>query len=247
MTDEGDEENPKPVTVRHLIMVDPEKIHETLESVKTHYPFFGALLTGGPESRVTQFVRHNWGYIHQVTGTKCLLVTTVPPEAPGEEIKAFLVNLLGDASKADEVWQRYQLKPAQVQDDGLALADQLRIDPNKLPCLALMTNLDAKQVLIQRLPDWDEQALSQFFQELFSKVNHHVSESDPQRRLDALKRDLGWDFMAGLHTKYVAGRIGGMLAKVEWSEVITSTLTNKDLMVGAFKVLLGIFGVSTGG
>ena len=108
-----------------------------------------------------------------------------------------------------------------------------------------MTDLESKQQLIQRIPAWDEESLTAFFTAVFGKLVSH-GESVPQQRLDGLKGDLGRAFMLKLHYEHIAQRTGGTLEHIEWSEVIQATLTNKELMAGAFKLLLGVFGVAAG-
>lgn len=230
--------------VRHIVSVG-EDLDEFLNKIKSEYPFYGVLLPGATSSsRVNTYIQSHWGALHRMSGKACLLVTSLAPEHPTDEDRDFLVKLVG-AKRAGEAWERYHYDAERAANDTFTLAQELHISYDRLPCLVLMTDLEAKQQLIQRVPDWDEEGLTAFFTALFGKLAGH-GEHDPQQRLNGLKGDLGQGFMLKLHVEHIAQRVGGTLEHIEWSEVIQSTLTNKELMAGVFKLVLAAFGVAAG-
>lgn len=231
--------------VRHIAHIGRGmSIQEFLEQAQT-YPFYGLLLPSPGESQVNRYIRSSWEVIHTMSGSACLLLTTLVPEHPSKEMRDFLTNLVGDEAKANQVWKEYRYSPEKVAADVYALAQQIHIGYDKLPCLVLMTDLHATQRLIQRLPDWDEANLRGFFEALFTKMNSRAGEPDDQKRYQALKGELGFGFQMRQHVGHALGSMQETLARVEWSEVIQATLTNKELMASAFKVMLGALGVAT--
>jgi hypothetical protein len=229
--------------VRHIAHIGRGmSIQEFLS--QQNYPFYGLLLPSAGESQVNGYIRSSWEAIHTMSGSACLLLTTLVPEHPSKEMRDFLTSLTGDEAKATQTWREYRYSPEQVASDVYTLAQQIQLDYNKLPCLVLMTDLNANQRIIQRLPDWDAAHLTSFFEALFSKTNSHTRESDPQQRYQALKGDLGRGFMLRQQIGHAVGGMQETLAHVDWSEVIQSTLTNKELMAGAFKVLMTALGVA---
>lgn len=229
--------------VRHIAHIGRGmSINEFLS--QADYPFYGLLLPSPGDSQVNRYVRSSWEAIHTMSGSACMLLTTLVPEHPTREMRDFLTNLMGDEAKAGQAWKEYRWSQEQVAKDVYTLAQQIELGYDKLPCLVLMTDLNANQRLIQRLPDWDEAKLPHFFEALFTKTNTHAREPDPQKRYQTLKGELGLGFTLRQQAGHALGGIRETLARVEWSEVIQSTLTNKDLMTGAFKLLLGVLGVA---
>ena len=229
--------------VRHIVSVG-ENLDDFLDKVKTEYPFYGVLLPGTAQSKVNEYIQSHWGLLHRLSGKACLLLTPVAPEHPTDEDRQFLTDLIG-AKRASQAWERYHYDAERAASDAYTLAQEMHLPYDRLPCLVLMTDLESKQQLIQRIPAWDEESLTAFFTAVFGKLVSH-GESVPQQRLDGLKGDLGRAFMLKLHYEHIAQRVGGTLEHIEWSEVIQATLTNKELMAGAFKLLLGVFGVAAG-
>jgi hypothetical protein len=218
-------------------------IQEFLDQEQT-YPFYGLLLPSAGDSQLNRYLRSSWEAIHTMSGSACLLITTLVPEHPTKEMRNFLTNLVGDEDKANQAWKEYRYSPEQVAADVYGLAQQIHVAYDKLPCLVLMTDLNSNQRLIQRLPDWDDQHLTSFFEALFTKTNTHMREPDPHRRYQALKGELGLGFMLRQRVGHAVGGVQETLAHVEWSEVIQSTLTNKELMASAFKLFLGVLGLA---
>lgn len=241
MPDEEPEEE-QPRTVRHIAGLGGMSVEEFLDDATGKYPFYGLLLPSPIESPVNSYVRRYWDQLHALTGRDCLLLTALAPDHVSATAQKFLNDLVGE-EKAQRAMQNYRQGPEEMQANAYKLAQETRIDYNKLPCLVLMSDLSSRQRLIQRLPAWDDEALRHLFESLFSVLSRHADESSAQRRFEALKAGLGWTFMARLHAAHVAGRIGGTLEKIEWSEVIQATLTNKEFMAGAMKIVLAVFGV----
>jgi hypothetical protein len=240
------EQPQKPATRRHVIMPpDPGNIPIFVASLKRQYPFYGVLLPNPKIPQVTDYLRTNWELLHKMSGSTCLLVTTFPPAQLTDSLRKFLVSLLSEAD-ADEVWQRYHADPQQVAGDEYEAASSFGVDLTRLPCLVLMTDLDSNQKLIQRLPTWEANDLTLLFEEVFSRINQHRQESDPAKRLESLKGELGMALMARLQAKRAARGIHKTLSQVDWPEVIKSTLTNQELMTSAFKAVLGAFGLVGG-
>lgn len=227
--------------VRHIVSVG-ENLEDFLNNIKNAYPFSGVLLPGSAQSKINEYIQTHWGLLHRMSGKACLLLTPLVPKDPTDEERKVLVDLLG-ARWATQAWERYHYDAERAANDAYTLAQEIHIPYDRLPCLVLMTDLEAKQQLIQRIPAWDAESMTGFFAALFGKLAVHA-ESDPRQRLDGLKGDLGRTFMLKLHYEHIARHVGGTLEHVEWSEVIQSTLTNQDLMAGAFKLLLGVLGVA---
>ncbi len=230
--------------VRHIAHIGRGMSIDDFLSQAPTYPFYGLLLPSAGDSQVNRYVRGSWEAIHTMSGADCLLITSLVPEHPTREMRAFLTNLVGDEAKANQAWKEYRYSPEKVAADVYALAQQIHLGYDKLPCLVLMTDLNAHQRLIQRLPDWDEADLRGFFEALFTKTNAHARESDPQKRYQALKGELGLGFHLRQRVGHALSGVGETLAHVEWSEVIQATLTNKELMASAFKVFLGALGLA---
>ncbi len=240
-----DPEEPQGPT-RHLVMAAAVgNLKQLTEQARRQYPFFGVLLPDPKSTRVSEYVRTYWNRLHKLSGTACLIATTLPPAQPTEEMRALLVNLVGE-EQASKAWKLYRSDPEKMMDDTYELAADINVGYNRLPCLALMTDLDSNQKLIQRVPNWEADDLTGFFEAVFTKVIQHRQEPNAQRRLDALKSDLGMGFMLKLQAARAARGIHETLANVEWSEVIKSTLTNEEFLSAALKVVLGAFGVSAG-
>ncbi len=238
-------EEPKGPT-RHLAhLTRGMSVEAFLDEATGKYPFYGLLLPSAGESRLNQYVRASWEAIHAMSGSSCLLLTTLTPDKPTREMRDFLTNLVGE-EQANQAWKEYRYRPEKVASDVFTLAQQIQLAYDKLPCLVVMTDLNANQRLIQRIPDWDAESLTRFFAALFDKLNQHAAESSPQTRLAELKGDLGMGFMLKLQTARLARGIQDTLAHVEWSEVIHSVLTNQDVMTCAFKAFLGALGLSAG-
>lgn len=229
---------------RRLMMMTGN-IDEVIESLKVKFPFYGVLLPDPTASRINDYIRTHWDRLDKMSGDTCLLLTTLPPEKPTEEMRALLDQLLG-AEKAHQAWEKYHSNPEQTANNVYTQATALDIGLNRLPCLVLMTDLASDRKLIQRLPNWEPDDLTRYFTELLTKINSHRREPNPQQRLDALKSELGMGFMLKLQAARAARGVHETLASVEWSEVIKSTLTNQDFLTTAFKVVLGAFGVSAG-
>jgi hypothetical protein len=245
MPEEEPEAEQQPKTVRHLAGLGGMSVEEFLDQATGKYPFYGLLLPSAVESPANAYVRSHWDQVHALTGRNCLLLTALAPDRLSETAQKFLTDLVG-ADRAQRAMQGYQQEPEQKAANAYKLAQEARIDYNKLPCLVLMSDLSSNQRMIQRLPNWDAEGQRQLFEALFSVLSHHAYESAAQKRFEALKADLGWSFMARLHAAHVAGRIGGTLEKIEWAEVIQATLTNKEFMAGAMKIVLAVFGVAAG-
>jgi hypothetical protein len=236
-------EEPKGPT-RHIVSVG-ENLDEFLDKIKTTYPFFGVLLPGSAQSKVNEYIQTHWGLLHRMSGKACLLLTPLVPKNPTDEERKVLVDLLGER-RANQAWERYHYDAERAASDAYTLAQEIHIGYDRLPCLVLMTNFEAKQRLIQRVPAWDAESLTAFFQALFNKIAQHAGEPDLQARLNGVKGDLGTGFMLKLHAEHIGRRIGGALEQIEWAEIIQSTLTNKELMAGAFKLFLGVLGLAAG-
>jgi hypothetical protein len=243
MPEEDSEEDQQPKTVRHLAGLGGMSVEEFLDDATGKYPFYALLLPSPAESPTNAYVRSHWDQVHALTGKDCLLLTALAPEHMSASARKFLTDLVGE-EKAQRAMQGYDQTPEQMAANAYKLAQETRIDYNKLPCLVLMSDLASKQRIIQRLPGWDAEGQRHLFEALFSVLSHHADESSAHQRFEALKADLGWTFMAKLHAAHVAGRVGGMLEKVEWAEVIQATLTNKEFMAGAMKIVLAVFGVA---
>ncbi len=241
MPDEEPEEE-QPRTVRHIAGLGGMSVEEFLDNATGKYPFYGLLLPSAAESPVNAYVRRHWDELHAMTGRNCLLLTALAPGRMSATAEKFLAELVGE-EKAQRAMQSYQQGPEEMAANAYKLAEETRIDYNKLPCLVLMSDLSSNQRIIQRLPAWDDEALRALFEALFAVLSHHAYEATPEKRFAALKADLGWTFMAKLHVAHVAGRVGGTLEKIEWAEVIQATLTNKEFMAGAMKIVLAVFGV----
>ncbi|HLW00564.1 MAG TPA: hypothetical protein VKT82_18035 [Ktedonobacterales bacterium] len=227
--------------VRHIAHIGQGmSVQEFLEHA--NYPFYGLLLPSPGESKLNQYIRTSWEEIHSMSGAACLLLTTLVPAQPSKDQREFLTNLVGDEAKANQAWKEYRYSPEQVAKDVYPLAQQSQIGYDKLPCLVLMSDLNSNQRIIQRLPDWDEENLRHFFEALFTSINNHMREPDPQQRYQALKRDLGFGFQLRQQAGDALRTIHETVVKVDWSEVIQATLTNKELMAGAMKLLLGVLG-----
>jgi len=237
-----EDDDQKPVTVRHLVMGSFDDLKALTDDAKKRYPFFGVLLPHAQAGKLNEYVQTYWQRLHTMSGSACLITTNLPPEQPDEEMRRFLVKLLGE-QEAAKSWERYHVDPKQVQDTTYELAQSANVDYNRLPCLALMSDLDARQKIVLRLPNWDANDLTSFFEELFTRVNHHRQEPDPAKRFADLKADLGVGFATRLQAARAARGIRETLAQVEWSEVIKSTLTNQEFLTTAFKLALGAFGV----
>ncbi len=243
--EQGPEQPQKPEPRRHFIMApDPEDIRGFVAGLKRQYPFYGVLLPNPKTPQVTDYLRTNWELLHKMSGSACLVVTTFPPAQLTDTMRQFLVSLF--RNNADEVWQHYQSAPQKVAGDEFEAASSFGIDLTRLPCLVLMTDLDSNQKLIQRLPNWEADDLTQLFEEVFSKINQHQHEPDPAKRLGALKGELGMTLMAKLQARRAARGIQKSLSQIDWPEVIKSTLTNQELMTSAFKAVLGAFGLVGG-
>ncbi len=243
MPDEDSEEEQQPKTVRHLAGLGGMSVEEFLDDATGKYPFYGLLLPSPIEHPANAYVRSHWDQMHALTGRDCLLLTALAPDRMSATAQKFLTDLVGE-EKAQRAMENYQQEPEEMAANAYKLAQETRIDYSKLPCLVLMSDLASNQRIIQKLPGWDEEALRHYFESLFGVLGHHAHESSSQKRFEALKSDLGWTFMAKLHASHVAGRVGGTLEKVEWSEVIQATLTNKEFMAGAMKIALAVFGVA---
>ncbi|HEU5370727.1 MAG TPA: hypothetical protein VFU69_19795 [Ktedonobacterales bacterium] len=229
--------------VRHIAHLGRGmSIQEFLEHA--NYPFYGLLLPSAGESKLNQYVRTFWEEIHTMSGAACMLLTTLVPAEPTKDQREFLKNLVGDDAKANQAWKEYRYSPEQVAKDVYTLAQHIQVSYDKLPCLVLMTDLNSNQRLIQHLPDWDEANLRRFFEAIFTRTNNHMRASDAEQRYQALKKDLGFGFQLRQHVGSAAREAHETLVKVDWSEVIQSTLTNKELMAGAMKLLLGVLGLA---
>ena len=242
--DEQDEQ-PQSQKVRRIIVLSPDDLKDLTEEAKRTFPFFAILLPRPGTSQIGNYIRTYWQRLDQMSGSTCLLLSPLPPEHPTDEMKQLLVKLVGE-DRADAAWARYHADPQTVENETYELADKAGVDFSRLPCLVLMTNLDSNQKLIQRLPVWEAESLTRFFEALLDKMKHHRQEPDLAKRLDALKADLGLSFMLKLQAEREARGLRDTLAKVEWSEVIKSVLTNQELLTTAFKVALGVFGLSVG-
>jgi hypothetical protein len=243
MPDDEPEEEQQPKTVRHLAGLGGMSVEEFLDDATGKYPFYGLLLPSPGESSVNAFVRSHWDQIHAMTGKSWLLVTALAPDRTSEATQKFLTGLVGE-DKAQRAMQGYHQTPEEMEANAYKLAQETRIEYGKLPCLVLMSDLSSNQRIIQRLPNWDAEALRHLYEALSTVLTRHTGEPSAQKRFEGIKADLGWTFMAKLHAAHVAGRIGGTLEKVEWSEVIQATLTNKEFMAGAMKIVLTVFGVA---
>jgi|GEM_PF-1864869 len=231
---------------RHLAhLTRGMSVEAFLEEAKGKYPFYGLLLPSPGESKLNQYIRTSWDSIHTMSGSACMLLTTLAPAKPTTEMRDFLTNLVGE-EKANQAWKEYRYRPEKLADDVYTLAQHIHLSYDRLPCLVLMTDLNANQRLIQRIPDWDAEGLARFFAALFDKLNQHAEESSLQTRLTELTGDLGTGFMLKLQTARMARGIQDTLTHIDWSEVIHSTLTNKEFMASAFKVVLAVFGLSAG-
>lgn len=230
---------------RHIVHLPKGmSIEEFLEQSKRAYPFYGLLLPSQRgDSPINTYIRTSWEQINLMSGSACLLLTTLVPEQPTQEMRKLLLDLVGQEN-ANQAWKEYRYSPQKVANDVYTLAQRIQLDYRKLPCLVLMADLDSKQQLILRLPEWDEEHLPGFFEAAFTRINSLVREPDPQKRYSALKAELGLGFKLRQQAEHVAGGVRETLAHVEWSEVIQSTLTNKELMATAFKVFLGVLGVA---
>lgn len=229
---------------RRLMMMTGS-IDELIDSLKTKFPFYGVLLPAPTSSQINSYIRTSWDLLDKLSGDTCLLLTTLPPEKPTEEMRALLEKLEGP-EKAAQAWEKYHSDPEQAANDAFTQASALDVGLNRLPCLVLMSDLASDRKLVQRLPNWAPDDLTHFFVELFTKINHHRREPNAQQRLDALKGDLGMGFMLKLQAARAGRGIHETLAGVEWSEVIKSTVSNQEFLTTALKVVLGAFGLSAG-
>jgi hypothetical protein len=242
---EPEPEQPQGQT-RHLAhLARGMSVEEFLAQAEQQYPFYGLLLPGPGDSQLNRYVRASWESVHMMSGSACMLLTTLVPDHPTRDMRDFLINLVGE-EKANQAWKEYRYSPQKVANDVYILAQQLQIDYSKLPCLVLMADLGSQQRVIQRLPDWDDRHLSHLFEALFDKTNKLAHEPDAQKRYTALKGELGLGFKLRQQVGHTMESIQETLVHVEWSEVIQATLTNKELMASAFKVMLGVFGLAAG-
>lgn len=226
-------------TRRHIVGLDvgADGLHldQIMDTLKTKYPFYALLLPAQQDGNVNHYIQHHWQQLHAMSGETCLMVTSLVPAHTDAAMQEFLVGLFG-AEQASTIWARYK-KPdlEQVKNDVYALARQAQVSFDKLPCIVLMTDLNSKERIVLRIPDWEEEELTSFFSDLFSKMDAHLKEPGAAR-FKALKGEFGLGF------KIKVGPVQA-LRKIDWVEVAESFLTNKELIAGIFKVLVTALGV----
>jgi hypothetical protein len=207
------EPEPEPegeVRVRHIVGLDVsaegQRLDQIMETMKAKYRFYALLLPAQHDGKVNEYIQQRWQQLNAMSGETCLVITSLVPAHTDTSMKEFLVGLFG--------------------------AEQVGFD--KLPCIVLMTDLNSKERVILRIPDWEEEELTSFFGDLFSKMDAHLHEPDAAR-YKALKGEFGVGFKI---------KVGPMqaLRKIDWAEVAESFLTNKELIAGIFKVLVTAFG-----
>ncbi len=227
-----DEQGP----VRDIVIISPEDLEAFLRAAAQQYAFFGVLFPStNPASQVNEYIQTHWDELGAMSGRNCLLLTTLGPKRMTERTKATLARLVGE-EKANKLARRYRYRPEQTASEAYQLAQEVHVDKyHMMPCMVFMTSLDSREQFLQRIPDWDDQQLTKFFEELFSRVNGHAGEGDPKRRLASLERDLGLAFMMKLQA-------GHLVQSVKWSEVMVEVLTSKAVVEGAVSLLLSMFG-----
>ncbi len=228
-----------PPQLRHLISV--ESMEGVIEALKKAYPFYGLLLPSPQNSQINEYIRTKWERLSAMSGRGCLLLTTLVPERPTREMQILLERLVGKKN-GQTLWERYHYSPEQVANGAFLLAQEAKIDLDRLPCLVLMTALDSGQRLIHRLPDWDAASLEHLFTALFTKVNHHLEEADPANRLSGLEQELGKAFFARLQARHTVQSFHDKLVELNWVEIIQSTLTNQELIANVFRLLAAHYG-----
>jgi hypothetical protein len=235
------EPEPEPegeVRVRHIVGLDVsaegQRLDQMMDTLKAKYRFYALLLPAQHDGKVNEYIQQRWQQLNAMSGETCLIITSLVPAHTDTSMKEFLVGLFG-AEQANAIWARYR-KPnlEQVKNDVYALARQAQVGFDKLPCIVLMTDLNSKERIILRIPDWEEDELASFFGDLFSKMDAHLHEPEAAR-YKALKGEFGLGFKI---------KVGPMqaLRKIDWAEVAESFLTNKELIAGIFKVLVTAFG-----
>ena len=235
------EPEPEPegdVRVRHIVGLDVsaegQRLDQIVDTLRTRYRFYALLLPAQHDGKVNEYIQQHWQQLNAMSGETCLIITSLVPAHTDAAMKEFLAGLFGE-EQARAIWARYR-KPdvEQVKNDVYALARQAQVGFDKLPCIVLMTDLNAKERIILRIPDWEEEELTAFFGDLFSKMDAHLHEPDATR-YKALKGEFGLGF------KIKVGPVQA-LRKIDWAEVAESFLTNKELIAGIFKVLVTAFG-----
>ena len=223
---------------RHIVGLDVsaegQHLDQIMDTLKAKYGFYALLLPAQHDGKVNEYIQQHWQQINAMSGETCLVITSLLPAHADTSMKEFLVGLFG-AQQANAIWARYR-KPdvEQVKNDVYALARQAQVGFDKLPCIVLMTDLNAKERVILRIPDWEEEELTSFFGDLFTKMDAHLHEPAATRY-----RSLRGEF--GLGFKIKIGPVQA-LRKIDWVEVAESFLTNKELIAGIFKVLVTAFG-----
>lgn len=226
-------------TRRHIVGLDVsapgQRLDQIMDTLKARYSFYALLLPAQQDGRVNQYIQQRWQQLNAMSGETCLIITSLIPAHTDASMREFLVSLFG-AEQASTIWARYR-KPnvEQVKNGVYDLARQAQVGFDKLPCIVLMTDLSSKERQILRIPDWDEDELTSFFGDLFSKMNAHMNEPDATRRYKELRSEFGLGF------KIKVGPVQ-VLRKIDWAEVAESFLTNKELIAGIFKVLVTAFG-----
>lgn len=238
------EPEPEPegeIRFRHIVGLNVSaeglRLDQIMDTLKAKYRFYALLLPAQQDGRVNQYIQQHWQQLNAMSGETCLVITSLVPAQTDTSMKAFLAGLFG-AEQANTIWARYK-KPnvEQVKNDVYALAQQAKVGFDKLPCIVLMTDLNSKERIILRVPDWGEDELTAFFGDLFSKMNAHLHELDAARRYKNLKGEFGLGF------KIKVGPVQA-LRKIDWAEVAESFLTNKDLIADIFKVFVTAFGAA---
>jgi hypothetical protein len=129
---------------------------------------YGFLLTSNPENSLSQLIRKRWYELHNLSGLEgqnlFLLVVFEPPVEFFDSFKTYWTQQLGESF--EKIWKEYSTY-TRKSEPGRAFnyCDHFGVDPTKVPCLVLFTDLNnqnEQKIVLRTIPEWDSDSLFEF-------------------------------------------------------------------------------------
>jgi hypothetical protein len=167
-------------------------VERTIEFMRyKEYPVYGFLLSGNEDHSISSLVRNQWDILHYATGKNLLLFLFQKPERLSEDYINFWRNdeAVKAAFRNDEYdWNEWSIGVTQGLAYDYREAFSPPIERSDFPCLALITKVDDRNAVVQKIPAWNNEGLLySYLMKLFDDIDRYC---DQRRDINHMSRGI---------------------------------------------------------